>query len=299
MNAKDRTAQDHRTQATGLFSRVLPYSLQPMAYRLFSVVMLLCLCSASSALAEPNRVLRICADPNNLPFSNERLEGFENKIAALFAREMGATVQYTWWAQRRGFFRNTLNAGLCDVVMSVPSHFDAVLTTTPYYRSTYVFVTRTDRNLAVHSLDDAVLRRVTIGVHVIGDDYANPPPAHALAKRNIIQNIKGYSIYGNYTQANPPARIVEAVATSEVDIAIAWGPLAGYFAQRQAVPLTVIPIPAPADPPALPFVYDIALGVRKGEVTRKAELETLLHTHQREIRNILHEYGVPLVATAH
>jgi mxaJ protein len=261
----------------------------------FLVFSLLCLSTPAPAEAGSARVLRVCADPNNLPFSNERLEGFENKIAAVFAREMGAAVQYTWWAQRRGFFRHTLNAGICDLVMGVPNNFELVLSTRPYYRSTYVFLTRKDRDLSVRSLDDPVLRQVTIGVHVIGDDYANPPPAHALAKRDIIHNIKGYSIYGDYARANPPARLVEAVATGEVDVAIAWGPLAGYFAQRQAVALAVTPIPAPADLPLLPFVYEISLGVRKGEMERKAELETILLERHNEIQQILQAHGVPMV----
>ena len=181
---------------------------------------------ASNARGE--RVLRVCADPNNLPFSNEREEGFENRLAELLARELGAErVEYTWWAQRRGFFRNTLNAGLCDVVMGVPSSVELAATTRPYYRSTYVFVTRADRGLDIRSLDDEALRRVRVGVSIIGDDYANAPPAHALAQRGIVGNVVGFSVYGDYAQPNPPARIVEAVAAGDVDVAVVWGPLAG------------------------------------------------------------------------
>lgn len=134
----------------------------------------------TSSTTQPRTSLRVCADPNNLPFSNDRLEGFENKIAELLAREMNTQVQYTWWAQRRGFFRNTLRAGECDLVIGVPSSFELALTTSPYYRSTYVFVYRKDRRLKVHSFDDPVLHRIKIGVQMIGHDFVNTPPAHAL-----------------------------------------------------------------------------------------------------------------------
>src|SRR4051812_36069581 len=117
--------------------------------------------------------LRVCADPNNLPFSNEKGEGFENKIAELIAADMQRPLEYTWWAQRRGFFRNTLRAGTCDVVIGVPVSFELAATTRPYYRSTYVFVTRHDRHLDVRSLDDPVLKDLRIGVQLIGDDGAN------------------------------------------------------------------------------------------------------------------------------
>jgi mxaJ protein len=156
---------------------------------------------------QAGRQLRVCADPNNLPFSNQQGEGFENRIAELIARELHATVQYTWWAQRRGFIRNTLKAGTCDVMLGVPSHFDLALTTSPYYRSTYVFVYRQDKGLTIRSFDDPLLHYLRIGVQLIGDDYTNTPPAHALANRDIINNVVGYTVYGNYSQANPAAKV--------------------------------------------------------------------------------------------
>jgi mxaJ protein len=239
--------------------------------------------------------LRVCADPNNLPFSNERLEGFENRIAALIAREMNLDVQYTWWAQRRGFIRNTLKTGRCDLVIGVPNSLEMAQTTAPYYRSTYVFVYRKDSGLNVHSFDDAVLRRVRVGVQMIGDDFSNTPPAHALTNRKIIQNVKGYSVYGDYAQANPPARIVEAVAKGEIDVAIVWGPLAGFFAKQQKVPLEIVPVSPEIDLPYLPFVFDISMGVRRGDDAFKEELEQILSRRRAEIESILDEYGVPRV----
>lgn len=251
------------------------------------------LASCSRQPEKPARELRVCADPNNLPFSNDRLEGFENEIAALVARDLGATVRYEWWVQRRGFVRNTLNAGTCDVVMGVPSSFELVLATRPYYRSTYVFVSREDRGLSVRSFDDPALRRLRIGVQMIGDDFANAPPAHALAGRGMIDNVVGYSVYGDYSQPNPPARIVDAVTAGEVDLAVVWGPLAGYFARRQPVPLDLVPVSPQIDLPFLPFVFDISMGVRRGDEAFRDELNGILERRQAEIEEILDRYGVP------
>jgi mxaJ protein len=246
--------------------------------------------------ASETHLLRVCADPNNLPFSNQRGEGFENKLAELIARELNAKVEYTWWAQRRGFFRNTLKAGACDVVLGVPSGFEMALTTSPYYRSTYVFVTRKDSHLNIRSFDDPILRRVKIGVQMVGDDFSNTPPAHALTARKIVDNVKGFTLYGDYAQENPPARIMEAVAAGQVDVAIVWGPLAGYFARKERVPLEIVPVSPQIDGPALPFVFDISMGVRRGDQLFKDELERILERKRAEIESLLDSYGVPRLA---
>jgi mxaJ protein len=262
------------------------------------LLLLVVMASGSEAQPLPQRQLRVCADPNNLPFSNERLEGFENKLAELIARELNATLTYTWWAQRRGFIRNTLKAATCDLLMGVPQRLDAVLTTSPYYRSTYVFVYRTEDGPAVCSLDDPILRTVKIGVQLIGNDGVNSPPAHALARRSTIENVVGYSVYGDYAQPHPTARIIEAVATGAVDVAVVWGPIAGYFARSQPVPLAVVPVTPSQDSPALPFVFDIALGVRRGEEAFRAELDAILQRRRPDINRILDAYGVPRVAAS-
>jgi mxaJ protein len=238
------------------------------------------------------RELRICADPNNLPFSNQALEGFENKVVAVLAEELNARVSYTWWAQRRGFIRNTLKAGICDVVPGTPSNLEMLRTTTPYYRSTYVFVTRAGEPLPA-SLDDDLLRQVKIGVQLIGDDGSNTPPAHALAKRGIAYNVRGYSVYGDYASPNPPAAIIEAVAEGEIDVAIAWGPLAGFFAQRQSVPLRISPVTPQFDGPKLPMVFDISMGVRREDDALRTEIDDALERRRPEIEAILAEFGVP------
>jgi mxaJ protein len=240
--------------------------------------------------------LRVCSDPNNLPYSNQRQEGFENRIAELIARERGATVRYTWWPQRRGFLRNTLLAHTCDLVMGVPPTTERVLTTTPYYRSTYVFVSRKDRNLHIRSLDDSALRKLRIGVQLIGDDYANTPPVHALSRRGIISNLVGFSVFGDYSQENPPARIIDAVISRDVDLAVAWGPLAGYFAKRSPAPLEIVPVSPAVDPPGLRFAFDISLAVRPDDTALKQELEDILQRKRSEIAAILSSYGVPRAA---
>jgi quinoprotein dehydrogenase-associated probable ABC transporter substrate-binding protein len=249
----------------------------------------------STQVTRPAGVLRVCADPNNLPFSNDKQEGFENKIAELLARDLGERVEYTWWAQRRGFFRNTLRAGACDLVMGVPAGFEMALTTAPYYRSTYVFVSRKNRQLDVTSFDDPRLHNLKVGVQMVGDDFSNSPPAHALTNRGIITNVKGYSIYGDYAQPNPPARIIKAVERGEVDVAIVWGPLAGYFAKRSPGPLRIVPVTPQMDGSYLPLVFDIAMGVRRGDNDFRDQVEQVLEKRRSEIDRILADYGVPRI----
>jgi quinoprotein dehydrogenase-associated probable ABC transporter substrate-binding protein len=246
--------------------------------------------------AEPVREVRVCADPDNLPFSNDRGEGFENKIADVIAKEMNASVNYTWHPQRRGFIRQTLKAGKCDLVIGVPTGYGPVLSTKPYYRSSFVFVYVKDRNLNLQSFDDPVLRNVKIGVQAFGDDGANLPPAHALARRGITQNVVGYSMLD--TAESPSGKIIDAVASGEIDTAIVWGPFAGYFAQRQPVKLTLRPIDAAKDPIPLPFVYDISMGVRPGDIAFKVQLEEILDRRHGDIQRVLENYGVPIIRDA-
>lgn len=254
------------------------------------VAALLFVCALQLSAAPP---LRVCADPNNLPFSNQRGQGFENRIAQLVARDLRRKVSYYWFAQRRGFVRNTLNAHQCDVIIGVPSSFDLALTTRPYYRSTYVFVTRRDRKLRIASLDDPQLRTLKIGVQIIGDDYASSPPAHALANRGVVNNVAGYLVYGDYREESPTRRIVEAVANGEVDVSAVWGPTAGYFIRRSRVPLVATPVLPQIDVPFLPFVFDIAMAVRRSDAALRDELDAILVRREREIDAILRDYGVP------
>jgi mxaJ protein len=262
--------------------------------QLFVLVVFVLFVVQNSA-AEEQRVLRVAADPNNLPFSNDRLEGFENEIAELIARELHCRIEYHWRAQRRGFFRETLKSGDVDLVLGVPAHFDMALTTAPYYRSSYVFVSCVDRNLHVSSFDDPQLRKLKVGVQLVGNDGVDTPPAHALAARGIVNNVIGFTLYGDYSQRNPPARIMDAVANGDVDVAIAWGPLAGYFAKHSKTPLEITPVTPEKEGP-LRFAFDVSLGVSKQEPELRDQLDIFVTNHTEEINGILDRYNVPRVS---
>jgi len=240
------------------------------------------------------RSLTVCADPNNLPFSNSARQGFENRIIALLAKDLGAQLHYFWWAQRRGFVRNTLGADRCDLWPGVPAGLEHVAPSRPYYRSTYVFVTRRDKHLQGLTLDDARLRTLSIGVQLIGNDGINTPPAHAIARRGLTQNVRGYMVSGDYSRPNPPAAIIEAVARGVIDVGIAWGPLAGYFASRSAVPLRVAPVIPAIDAGVLPMTYEISMGIRGSDPELQRQIDALLVKEQDAIEAILREYHVPL-----
>jgi mxaJ protein len=155
-------------------------------------------------------------------------------------------------------------------------------------------VTRRDRHLRIASLDDPRLRTLRIGLHTIGDDYANVPPAEALAARGIVDNIVGYSIYGDYSQPDPPRRLIDALARGEVDVAIAWGPLAGYLARRESVALEVSPV-STGGMPVVPMAFDISVGVRRGDAALQTAIEEVLVRRRLDVRKLLLSYGVPLV----
>ena len=170
-------------------------------------IVLITLAFAARCSAADAHLLRVCADPNNLPFSNQRGEGLENKLAEILSHDLSVDLKYVWFSERKNFVRNSLNAGLCDAVLGVPVDLDDALVTRPYYRSTYVLVTRADRSLKIESLYDPRLKDLRIGLHVVEDDYA--PPGHLLAAQGLSANIVGYSLFGAYDAPNPPARLVQ------------------------------------------------------------------------------------------
>ncbi|HEY7194552.1 MAG TPA: substrate-binding domain-containing protein [Gemmatimonadales bacterium] len=258
-----------------------------------SVGLLLAMWGAPWSGSSAQHPLRVCADPNNMPFSNERGAGFENKIAALVAREMDRPLAYYWLPQRRGFIRNSLNAGRCDVVVGVPARYGVLLPTRSYYRSRYVFVSRHDRHLRVDSFDDPSLEALRIGIQVSGDDYNNPPAAHALAARHIIQNVRGFTVYGDYSRSDPQRDIIDAVVDGRVDVAVVWGPLAGYYARREQTPIDVTPVATDRDGSSV-FAFEIAMGVRRNDTALRDVLNTIITHRGEEIRRILLSYGVPL-----
>lgn len=238
------------------------------------------------------RELRVCADPNNLPFSNAQLQGFENKIVELLAKELGASLSYVWWPQRRGFIRNTLNTGSCDLIPGIASGIDMLRTTRPYYRSGYVFVSPAE-GPDVKSLDDPLLRSLRVGVQLVGEDGSSTPPGHALARRGIIENVRGYSIYGDYSRQNPGAGIITALESGAIDIALVWGPLAGYLTKKKPTQFRLRPVRPEIDGPRLPMVFDIAMGVRLEDQALRDEINGVLIRLQPQIDAILAEYGVP------
>lgn len=244
-------------------------------------------------LAAQAGTLRVCSEPNNLPFSNKAGEGFENKIADLVARDLGDTVAYTYALQNDNFIKHTLDAHKCDVMIGVAAGMDEVDTTLPYYASNYAFVTRTNDKLNLSSLADPRLRGLKIGVHLIGDEAT--PPAIALGQEGIVNNVHGYMIYGDFAKPNPPARLIEAVENKDVDTAIVWGPLAGYFAKRSNTTLTVTPVTGTQRFAPLQFRFAIAMGVRKGDTALRDKLNVVIAREEPTIRNILASYGVPLV----
>jgi len=238
--------------------------------------------------------LRVCADPNNLPFSNEAGEGFENRIMQVLASDLGATVRYVWWAQRRGALRNTLNAGVCDIVPGIADGIETVTTTRPYYRSSYVFVVPAQSSLAnLYSLDDPRLANATIGVQLIGDDGANAPPAHALTRRGLISNVRGFMVYGDYASGTPQAPVIDAVASHAIDIAIVWGPVAGYFARDKPEKLQLTAVSPELDDGQVPMSYAISIGVRKDDLTLRQQLDAALERNRRSVEQVLDEFHVP------
>src|SRR5216117_106728 len=243
----------------------------------------------------PDQELRVCADPYDLPFSNEQEQGFENKIAHVVAQDLNARVVNFWWPSRRGVLRNSILGGFCDVMIQAPVGLDPVATTKPYYRSTYYFVFRADRGLKLRTLDDTILKHVKIGVNIIGYDYTNTPPAHALGSRGIVGLVR----FGNFLNPDPkadhPDDIIKAVAKDSIDVAIVWGPLAGYWVKRQSVPLTMVALPDTDAVSGMTFAFDMAMAVRHRDKALKATLDSVIDRRRAEITAILDEYGVPMI----
>jgi mxaJ protein len=235
--------------------------------------------------------LTVCADPNDLPFSNEAQQGFENKIAQLIAADLQHPLRYVWWSQRRGFVRKTLGAAQCDLWLGVANGMEQVVSTSPYYRSTYVFATRESDGLSGLTLDDPRLRSRLIGVQMLGTDSNNTPPAHALAERGLISNVRGFMVYGDAAQANPSAAILDALAKRQIDVALVWGPQAGFYARHAPLALHLEPVTPAADPSA-PMTYEISMAVRV-EGPLRPLIEATLKTEAPGIHAILDEYGVP------
>jgi mxaJ protein len=243
--------------------------------------------AAARPVSSQAPTLRICGDPDNLPFSNEKLEGFENKIAAVIAGALGMTPTYAWWPHQRGLVRNTIDAGTCDVIFGVPEGLDFVLWTKPYYRSSYVIAYRRDRGYRITSLDAPELKTLRVAV------YLNTPPEESLARRGILNNVATYSLYFDPAgDRDRPLKLLADLAAGTVDVAIPWGPLAGYYVKKLNAPLELVPL---ADEAGVPLSFDISMGVKKGNTDFKVQLEAALDRRSADIRAILEDYGVPLL----
>jgi mxaJ protein len=252
---------------------------------------------ASSAGALQAGSLVVCADPANLPFSNRARAGFENKVVELIAKDLHATVNYLWWAQRRGYVRSTLNEAKCDLWPGVAAGVSMVASTRPYYRSSYMFVTRAAAHLEGLTLDDARLKSLAIGVQMVGNDATNTPPAHAIASRGIIENVRGFMLYGDESGSDQRSKIMAAVAHGGVDVALVWGPLAGYYAASSKVALRAEPVTPAAEAP-WPMAYDISVGVRKGNLALLARINAVLMQEKPAIDALLRAYHVPLLSVS-
>ena len=250
----------------------------------FAVAVTLASAALNAFSAEP---LRVCADPDNLPYSHVDGSGFENRIAQLVADDLQRPLEYAWLPDRRGFVRKTLGARLCDVIIGVPSDFERTSNTRPYYRSTYVLVERASDAAPIRSFDDPRLAQLRIGVQLIGNDLAASPPGYVLAHHGYTRNVRGFPLAGDEPSAQ---RAIEAIERGELDAALLWGPQAGYFAQRSRVPLRV---EALAPPPDAHFDFAISMGVRRADRELRAQLDELLVRRKADIDRILATYSVP------
>jgi mxaJ protein len=247
--------------------------------------------SADASAAEKKK-LRVCGDPNNMPFSNQKLEGIENDIAKVLAKDLGWEVEYVWWSHQRGLVRRVLNTERCDVLVGIPKGYDLVRWTKPYYRTGYVMAYRKDRVEEIRSLDDPRLKSLKVGVQ------ANTPPHVALGERGIVgDNVVAYQLMFD-SNAHPedyPGKEVEDLIAGRIDVALVWGPIAGYFQKKKGeASLVLVPIEDPHNP-AAPFAFDISMGVRKADAELKTRLEEALDRRRDEIRAILENFGVPLL----
>jgi len=237
-------------------------------------------------------VIRVCADPDNMPLSNQKGEGFEQKIAELIAREWKAKIEYAWWPVRRGFFARALNGRYCDVAIQAPAEFDMAAVTRPYFRSGYVFVTRKDSGYDIKSLADPRLKKLKIGINILNSDAENTPPAMALSRYGVVGNLTGFPTF--YTDTIRPEDIVTAVARKDIDVGIVWGPLAGYFAAKSPVPLTLVPLAERDSLTDFPFRFSIGVAVRRRDRVLRDSIQTVLDRRKPEIQAILKQYGVPM-----
>jgi mxaJ protein len=240
---------------------------------------------------EPSRIddpteFKVCADQDNLPYSNSRQEGFENKIAQLIAQDLGKKLSYQFWYDRMGYIRNTLNARRCDVIMGTVAGNDMVLTSKPYYRSGYVFVYRKDSGYNITDWDSPDLRKGIIGV------VGQTPPSRPIYDKGLMENARPYRIQRDLNL--PPSFMIDDLVKGDIDIAIVWGPIGGYYAKQSKVPLVVVPVPEYEDTNVHGKEYwNISVAVRKKDKERLAMIQEVLDRRHADIMKILDDFGIP------
>lgn len=257
-----------------------------------AAVLLLAALAGPAAAQQPIELalrdeMRVCADPSNLPFSNEQQEGFENRIAKIVADDLGVPVSYLWFPQTVGFLRNTLNARQCDVVMGTVSGDSLLDTTSPYYHTAYMIATRASDPAAPHAVGDPAMRGKRIGI------VAATPPSALLLKHDLMPQVEAYALRVDTRQGIPARQMLQDLVDGKIDVALVWGPVVGYAIKHDGLPIRAELLPTEPDTPRLD--YSISIGVRTGEPEWRRSIGQAVQRHQAEITAVLQEYGVPLL----
>jgi quinoprotein dehydrogenase-associated probable ABC transporter substrate-binding protein len=243
--------------------------------------------SGSLELVDPN-VFRACGDPRNMPFSNEKGEGFENKLAELFAAKLGKKLSYTYFPQATGFVRMTLGSFRCDVIMGFPQGDDQAQVTIPYYRTTYAFIFKPGTGLdGVTTIDDAKLKDKRIGI------VARTPPSTIMAVDGLLAHAKSYPLFIDTRADSSAQAMIDDLKKGDIDIGILWGPMAGYYAKQSDPPLTVVPLLK--ETVGTPLMFRIGMAVRPSDQEWKRTLNRLIMENQDEINKLLISYNIPIL----
>ena len=238
-------------------------------------------------LVDPD-VFRACGDPRNLPFSNEKGEGFENKLAELFAAKLGKKLSYTYYPQATGFVLKTLGSYRCDIIMGFPQGDDQAQVTIPYYRTTYALVTKHGSGLEdVTTIDDPKLRDKRIGI------VARTPPSTNMAINGLLAHAKSYPLFVDTREDSSPQAMMDDLSKGDIDCGILWGPMAGYYASKADPPYVVVPLTKEKTGP--PMSFRIGMGVRAADQEWKRTLNKLIMENQPEINKLLISYNIPIL----
>ena len=236
--------------------------------------------------------LRVCADPNNLPYSNQKLEGYENKIANLFAKKLGdIPVLYSWYPMTSGFVRRTLDAKTCDIIITFPAIHELVQNSNPFYSSSYVMMTLEEKNINIKSLSDPIIKEKNYKIGII---HATPPTSH-VAKNKLFEQVKFYLQAADPRKQKPWTDITNDLVNGELDIAILWGPYAGYEAKLAKKKIKLVPLTKEEKVSRGTMVYRFTMGIRRNEPEWGKTINDLIKDNQEEINEILREYNIPLL----